>query len=205
MDNKNTCIEVFGKRLKELRKANGYTIEEFSELVGISRSSLGYYENTDRLPDVEVLSRIADALNVSADYLIGRTNTAALKGKMKTVCELTGLSDETAEYLAQLVKDKDRRKLYVINHLFRQLDEDYDFNFYETQDGKEAASSILGALFIYFENFADKNKLLMDFLNLREDLSEGMLTAAYKQYLLNQITDAVKADAEAYVEYSVRE
>ena len=205
MENKNTCIEVFGKRLKELRKANGYTIEEFAKLVGISRSSLGYYENTDRLPDVEVLARIADALNVSADYLIGRTNTAALKGKMKTVCELTGLSDEAAEYLAFLVKNKDRGKLSVINHLFRQLNDDHDFNFYGTQDGKEAASSILGALFIYLENFADKNKLLMDFLNLREDLSEGILSAAYKQYLLNQITDAVKADAEAYVEYSVRE
>lgn len=205
MENKNTYTGVFGKRLKELRKANGYTIEQFAELVGISKSSLGYYENTDRLPDVEVLARIADALNVSADYLIGRTNTAALKGKMKTVCELTGLSDEAAEYLAFLVKNKDRDKLSVINHLFRQLNEDYDFNFYETQDGKEAASSILGALFIYFENFADKDKLLMDFLNLREDLSEGILSAAYKQYLLNQITDAVKADAEAYVEYSVRE
>ena len=205
MENKNTYVGVFGKRLKELRKANGYTIEQFAELVGISKSSLGYYENTDRLPDVEVLARIADALNVSADYLIGRTNTAALKGKMKTVCELTGLSDEAAEYLAFLVKNKDRGKLSVINHLFRQLNEDYDFNFYEAQDGKEAASSILGALFIYFENFADKDKLLMDFLNLREDLSEGILSAAYKQYLLNQITDAVKADAEAYVEYSVRE
>lgn len=205
MENKNSYTGVFGKRLKELRKANGYTIEQFAELVGISRSSLGYYENTDRLPDVEVLARIADALNVSADYLIGRTNTAALKGKMKTVCELTGLSDEAAEYLAFLVKNKDRGKLSIINHLFRQLNEDYDFNYYETQDGKEAASSILGALFIYFENFADKDKLLMDFLNLREDLSEGILSAAYKQYLLNQITDAVKADAEAYVEYSVRE
>ena len=205
MENKNTYTGVFGKRLKELRKANGYTIEQFAELVGISKSSLGYYENTDRLPDVEVLARIADALNVSADYLIGRTNTAALKGRMKTVCELTGLSDEAAGYLAFLVKNKDRGKLSVINHLFRQLNEDYDFNFHETQDGKEAASSILGALFIYFENFADKNKLLMDFLNLREDLSEGILSAAYKQYLLNQITDAVKTDAEAYVEYSVRE
>ena len=202
MENKNTYTGVFGKRLKELRKANGYTIEQFAELVGIAKSTLGYYENANRLPDVEVLARIADALNVSTDYLIGRTNTAALKGKMKTVCELTGLSDGAAEYLAQLVKDKDRRKLSVINHLFRMLNEDYDFNFHETQDGKEAASSILGALFIYFETFADKDKLLMDFLNLHEGITEDMLSAAYKQYLLNQIADAVKADAEAYVEYS---
>ena len=29
-ETKNTCIEVFGKRLKELRKENGYTIESFA-------------------------------------------------------------------------------------------------------------------------------------------------------------------------------
>ena len=36
MESKNTCVEVFGKRLKELRKANGYTIEQFADMVGIS-------------------------------------------------------------------------------------------------------------------------------------------------------------------------
>lgn len=198
MESKNTCIEVFSKRLKELRKANGYTIEQFAERVGISKSSVGYYESANRLPDAEILSRIADALNVSADYLIGRTNTAALKGKMKTVCELTGLSDGAAEYLAQLVKDKDRRKLSVINHLFRMLNEDYAFFCHENQDGAGDASSVLGALFIYFERFADWN----DGLIIGEDTYKDILTAAYKQYLLNQITDAVKADAEAYMEYN---
>ena len=45
MESKSTCVEVFGKRLKELRKANGYTIEQFAVMVGISKSTLGYYEN----------------------------------------------------------------------------------------------------------------------------------------------------------------
>lgn len=83
MESKNTCVEVFGKRLKELRKANGYTIEQFAEAVGISKSTVGYYENNNRMPDIEILSRIADVLNVSADYLIGKTNTTATKGKLK--------------------------------------------------------------------------------------------------------------------------
>ena len=104
MESKNTCVEVFGKRLKELRKANGYTIEQFADMVGISKSTLGYYENDKRMPDIEILARIADTLNVNADYLIGRTNTTAQKGKMKTVCEFTGLSDSAAEFLAQLTQ-----------------------------------------------------------------------------------------------------
>ena len=106
MESKNTCVEVFGKRLKELRKANGYTIEQFAEAGGISKSTVGYYENNNRMPDIEILSRIADVLNVSADYLIGKTNTTATKGKTKTVCDFTGLSDTAVEYLAELVKNK---------------------------------------------------------------------------------------------------
>lgn len=198
MESKNTCVEVFGKRLKELRKANGYTIEQFAAMVGISKSTLGYYENDKRMPDIEILARIADTLNVNADYLIGRTNTTALKGKMKTVCEFTGLSDSAAEYLAQLVKNKDYAKLSVINHLFDELSEDYDFYSYETQNGEEAASSVLGALLLYFERCSDMDSVWDEFTDLGNDRRNEVLAAAYKQLLLNQVTELVKASAEAY-------
>ena len=198
MESKNTCVEVFGKRLKELRKANGYTIEQFADMVGISKSTLGYYENDKRMPDIEILSRIADTLNVNADYLIGRTNTTALKGKMKTVCEFTGLSDSAAEYLSELVKDKDYGKLSIINHLFDELTEDYDFYSYETQNGEEAASSVLGALFFYFGRCSVTDSVWDEFDDLGNDRRKEILAAAYKQLLLNQVTELVKSSAEAY-------
>lgn len=198
MESKNTSIEVFGKRLKELRKANGYTIEQFAAMVGISKSTLGYYENDKRMPDIEILARIANVLNVNADYLIGRTNTTARKGKMKTVCEFTGLSDRAAEYLVELVKNKDYAKLSIINHLFKELCEDYDFYSYETQNGKEAASSVLGAMFLYFERRSHTDSVWEEFVDLGNDRRNEILAAAYKQLLLNQVTDLVKASAEAY-------
>ena len=198
MESKNTCVEVFGKRLKELRKGNGYTIERFADMVGISKSTLGYYENDKRMPDIEILARIADTLNVNADYLIGRTNTTALKGKMKTVCEFTGLSDCAVEYLSELVKNKDYEKLSVINHLFDELSEDYDFYSYETQNGEEAANSILGALFFYFERCSGTESVWDEFNDLGNDRRKEILAAAYKQLLLNQVTELVKASAEAY-------
>ena len=198
MESKSTCVEVFGKRLKELRKANGYTIERFADMVGISKSTLGYYENDKRMPDIEILARIADTLNVNADYLIGRTNTTANKGKMKTVCEFTGLSDRAAEYLSELVKDKDYAKLSIINHLFDELTEDYDFYSYEKQSGEETASSVLGALFIYFERCSDKASVWDEFNDLGNDRRKEVLAAAYKQLLLNQVIELVKASAEAY-------
>ena len=198
MESKNTCVEVFGKRLKELRKANGYTIEQFAAMVGISKSTLGYYENDKRMPDIEILARIADTLNVNADYLIGRTNTTAQKGRQKTVCEFTGLSDRAAEYLSEIVEKKDYAKLSIINHLFDELTEDYDFFSYETQNGEEAASSILGALFLYFERCSGTESVWDEFNDLGNDRRKEILAAAYRQLLLNQLTELVKSSAEAY-------
>ena len=195
---KNTCEQVFGKRLRELRKENGYTIEQFADMVGISKSALGYYENDKRMPDIEILARIANVLNVNADYLIGRTNTTARKGKAKTVCEFTGLSDNAAECLSELVKNKDYEKLSIINHLFDELTEDYDFYSYEIQNGEEAASSVLGALFLYFERCSGTDSVWDEFNDLGNDRRKEVLAAAYKQLLLNQVTELVKASAEAY-------
>ena len=192
-ETKNTCEQVFGKRLKELRKEHGYTIEQFADMVGISKSTLGYYENDKRMPDIEILARIANVLNVSADYLIGRTNTTAQKGKMKTVCEFTGLSDSAAEFLAQLVKDKDYEKLSVINHLFQELCEDYEF-----YSGEDEASSVLGALFRCFEKFTGSENEWENYVDLGDEKRKEMLAAAYRQFMLNQVTEAVKSSLEGY-------
>lgn len=59
---------------KSLRQASGYTQQELSEKLGISRSTIGMYETGAREPDFETLEIIADFFNVDIDYLIGRTN-----------------------------------------------------------------------------------------------------------------------------------
>ena len=196
-ETKNTCEQVFGKRLKKLRKEHGCTIEQFADMVGISKSTLGYYENDKRMPDIEILARIANVLNVSADYLIGRTNTTARKGKLKTVCEFTGLSDSAAEFLAQLVKDKDYEKLSVINHLFQGLCEDYEF-----YSGEDEASSVLGALFRCFEKFTRSENDWENYVDLGDEKRKEMLAAAYRQFMFNQVMEAVKSSLEDYREYN---
>ena len=187
--------------MKELRKEHGCTIEQFADMVGISKSTLGYYENDKRMPDIEILARIANVLNVNADYLIGRTNTTARKGKMKTVCEFTGLSDRAAEYLAELVEKKDYAKLEIINHLFQELCEDYDFYCHEEKGGEEAASSILGALFFYFDKCLYQDREWEDYIDVGIVEQSRILRTAYKQYLFDQVVSAVKNSAYAYSEY----
>ena len=195
MESKNTCVEVFGKRLKELRKANGYTIEQFAEAVGISKSTVGYYENNNRMPDIEILSRIADVLNVSADYLIGKTNTTATKGKTKTVCDFTGLSDTAVEYLAELVKNK---RIAVINHLFSELKQDYAFYCHEENDDGELAESILGALFLYFDKVQLTKDEWAEIIHTGDEKKDEVLVSAYMQFLLNQVTENTRSSAKYF-------
>lgn len=198
MESKNTCVEVFGKRLKELRKANGYTIEQFAEAVGISKSTVGYYENNNRMSDIEILSRIADVLNVSADYLIGKTNTTATKGKTKTVCDFTGLSDTAAEYLAELVKNKRFDRIAVINHLFSELKQDYAFYCHEENDDGELAESILGALFLYFDKVQLTKDEWAEIIHTGDEKKDEVLVSAYMQFLLNQVTENTRSSAKYF-------
>ena len=64
--------EAFGPRLASLRKAAGYTQEEFAEAIGVSRRVIGYYEaESADTPPGSMLVAIAQVLTVSVDELLG--------------------------------------------------------------------------------------------------------------------------------------
>ena len=62
----------FSQRLKVARKNKGYTQEALSRLVNVERSSIGKYESTNIMPSPAVINRLAEVLEVSTDYLLGR-------------------------------------------------------------------------------------------------------------------------------------
>lgn len=63
---------MYGHRIAELRENKGWTQEELSAAIGISRASLSHYEKDRRKPNLETLTRLADIFHVSIDYIIGR-------------------------------------------------------------------------------------------------------------------------------------
>lgn len=63
----------FKDRLKSVREAKDMTQAELANLIGISPNTLNSYENTNREPRLSLLVKIADALHVSTDYLLGRS------------------------------------------------------------------------------------------------------------------------------------
>ena len=56
--------ELFGKRLKELRKEKNYTQEQFAELINIDTRNLIKIENAQTFPRVQTLEKILEVLDV---------------------------------------------------------------------------------------------------------------------------------------------
>ena len=66
-------MEILSSRLLELRKARKLTRPEVADAIGISLKSYQRYETGEREPSASVLAALADLYEVSADYLLGRT------------------------------------------------------------------------------------------------------------------------------------
>lgn len=62
-------VEDFGKRLRELRKAQGYSQEGFALTVELDRTYIGGIERGERNPGLKTILRIAEALGVPAAEL----------------------------------------------------------------------------------------------------------------------------------------
>ncbi len=62
---------VLGERVKAVRKAKGYTREQFAEIISVSTRFLADVEGGKVGVSISTLKNIAIALNTSTDYLIG--------------------------------------------------------------------------------------------------------------------------------------
>ena len=64
----------FSERLQEARKRKHLTQKEVAAHLQMTERSYQHYEGNQRRPNYEVLVAIADYLDVTTDYLLGRTD-----------------------------------------------------------------------------------------------------------------------------------
>lgn len=75
-------MQGFSERLRLLRQARGVTQVRLAELLGITPRSYNRWERGGNAPQLEMLVKIADVLQVSLDELVGRreqTNEVSIK------------------------------------------------------------------------------------------------------------------------------
>jgi transcriptional regulator with XRE-family HTH domain len=73
---------TFGEKISMLRKQLKWSQDELAGKIGTSAPIVGRYERGEIKPSIEVASKIADALNVTIDYLIGNSDKLIFDKKL---------------------------------------------------------------------------------------------------------------------------
>ncbi len=118
MEKSSHPIEVFPARLRAAREKRNLSQGDLASRTGLQASAISHFETATRKPSFDNLRRLADALDVTTDYLLGRvTDDQALAGADKLYRDLdrmTANDRDIAEgflkMLADKAKDRNRKE-----------------------------------------------------------------------------------------------
>jgi len=93
----------FAERLSAIRKEKKISQQELAQKVGIHANVLGRYERGEARPFVEMGLKLAQALGVSSDYLLGNTDLEIDTDTLKKLEEIAKLPEENRNQLFQVI------------------------------------------------------------------------------------------------------
>jgi HTH-type transcriptional regulator, competence development regulator len=135
-------MKTFGERLKHLRekkkqKNPKWTQEYVADLVGVARPTYTAYERGTKQPQLETVNKLADLFEVSADYLLGRTN------------EPYGHASET--------RTEEENTLAIINQLIKEYGIE-QMGFFDIEKWKSLSEEEIEEIIKHFEWVVHKAK-----------------------------------------------
>lgn len=104
-------------RLKELREENNLSQWDVANGIQTSQRNIGRWENGDVIPSADAVVKLADFFQVSADYLLGRTDDlgnivvqsgsdfATSPAEQRLVLDFRRLPPDTQSYVIGIVKN----------------------------------------------------------------------------------------------------
>lgn len=204
MEEKEGNIDVFKEKLKTSRINADFSQDDLADAIGVNRATISFYEKGKRKPDIEMFIKIANALNVSCDYLLGYSNSPTREHHETK--EITGLSDKAIEELQILAIEtiKNTEEIDCFNEICK-LDH-YTINYLLENNSKYHFFNDLGN-FLFFK---ERNKELIE-LNQPITNDDFSYTMTIKQWetsfkitadekLLN-----IKSDREKEVENTTKD
>lgn len=157
----NEYIKI-GNRIRQLRLEKGYSQKEMAALAGISYTTYSNYENNNREPSMKQIEKIATALNMTTDDLLGHTN----KFSIPISCV-----DNENYHLFRLLSEKDSLCTRQYN-----LDKNYDP---KTASEDERVEYAVNADMLQFQ-LGQTLKDIYDFYKIIKEKNNNQLSLAYQ-------------------------
>ena len=140
-----------GPRVRELRKARGWTLEQAAVQAGLARSTLSKIENGQMSPTYDALKKLALGLAISVPQLFTAPVRAQVTGRRAVTRAGEGQPQATATYEHELLAGQLIRK-HMLPYRARIRARDLgEFDGWVRHDGEEFLYVLTGVVRLYTE------------------------------------------------------
>ena len=140
-----------GSRVRDLRKARNWTLEQAAQQAGLARSTLSEIENGEMSPTYDALKKLAVGLDISVPQLFTPPVKDQINGRMVITKNGQGTAHATVTYEHELLADgltKKQMLPYRARVRARSIDE---FDGWVRHDGEEFLYVLTGVIRLYTE------------------------------------------------------
>lgn len=102
---------MIADRIKELRNLKRISQNELAKHLQVSQQTIGAWEVGRTEPSIEFTNKMADYFDVSADYLLGRTNVRKPQRENDNQDPIDKMLDEVMSYDGEKPTENDREIL----------------------------------------------------------------------------------------------
>ena len=92
-----------GERIMIIRKQKGLSQGQLGKKVGTSGDIIGRYERGVMSPSIDVIIKISDILEISIDYLVGKTELMIDPKTLKRLESIERLPDDEKIYIYKVL------------------------------------------------------------------------------------------------------
>ncbi len=140
-----------GHRVRELRKAKGWTLDQAATQAGLARSTLSKIENGQMSPTYDAVRKLAEGLKISVPQLFTPAAKAQVSGRMAVTKSGTGHAHITTTYEHELlVGGMSRKQMLPYRATIRARAMD-DFEGWVRHEGEEFLYVLTGVIRLYTE------------------------------------------------------
>ena len=95
---------TFGEKITVLRKQLKWSQDDLAKKIGTSAPIVGRYERNEITPSIDVAAKIAGALNVTVDYLVGQSESMVMdKNLVRRMEDIEALPTEEKDKVIYLI------------------------------------------------------------------------------------------------------
>jgi DNA-binding XRE family transcriptional regulator len=91
------------EHITQLRKKKGLLQADLGKAVGASRDIIGPYERDEVKPSTKVIIKIADSLEASLDFLVGKSNVEIDSKALRRLHDIQKLNDNDKATVLKMV------------------------------------------------------------------------------------------------------